>query len=131
MPEGRKNISLEFANTAEWHAGPNPEERLTSYSSVVEWGWQQGIISHAQAANLLARAGANQRDEGDALQRAIALREAVYRIFSAVARQRLPQSADLETLNAEFAEASAHLRLVVAGGAEAEGAEPRQASTPS
>jgi predicted RNA-binding Zn ribbon-like protein len=122
LPEGRKNISLEFANTAEWHAGPNPEERLTSYSSAVEWGRQQGIIGDAQATSLLARARANQRDEGDALQRVIALREAVYRIFSAVAHQRLPQSADLETLNAEFSEASAHLRLVVVSGAAAEGA---------
>jgi predicted RNA-binding Zn ribbon-like protein len=120
LPDGRKNISLEFANTAEWHAGPNPEERLTGYGSVVEWGWEKGIISHAQAETLLARARANPRHEEAALRRAIALREAVYRIFSAVARQRLPQSADLETLNAEFVEASAHLRLVVAGGAEAE-----------
>jgi predicted RNA-binding Zn ribbon-like protein len=118
----RKNISLEFANTAEWHAGPSPEERLTSYGSAVEWGRQQGIIGDAQVETLLAKSHANPRDEEAALWRIIALREAVYRIFSAVARQSLPKSADLETLNAEFADASAHLRLVVATGAEAEGA---------
>jgi predicted RNA-binding Zn ribbon-like protein len=108
------NICLDFANTVEWHAGPDPEERLTSYSVAVHWGREQGILSDAQERSLLAKARAHPEHEKEAMRRIIALREAVYRIFSAVAHLRLPESADLETLNAELIEASAHLRLVVA-----------------
>ncbi len=126
MPGSIKNVSLEFANTAEWHAGPNPEERLTSYGSAVDWGRQQGVISDAQAESLLAIARANPGDEAVALGRIVALREAVYHIFSAVAHQKPPQSATLERLNAELIEASPHLRLVASGetGAEPGGEVP-------
>jgi len=124
------NISLDFANTVEWHAGPDPEERLTSYSSAVEWARRTEILSETQADTLLATAHANPVEEMEALGRIIALREAVYRIFSAVAHHRPPQPADLERLNAEFAEASKHLRLVVAVGPEAGGRVPGEEALP-
>lgn len=113
------NISLDFANTVGWHAGPDPEERLTSYGSAVEWARRAEVLSETQAETLLARAHAHPAEEVEALGRIIALREAVYHIFSAVAHRRPPQPADLERLNAELAEASTHLRLVAAVGPEA------------
>lgn len=118
------NISLDFANTVEWHAGPDPEERLTSYGSAVEWARRAEILSEAQADALLATAHVHPVEEAEALGRIIALREAVYHLFSAVAHRRPPQPADLERLNAEFAEASKHLRLVAAVGPEAGGRVP-------
>jgi predicted RNA-binding Zn ribbon-like protein len=45
----------------------------------------------------------------------MALREAVYRIFSAVAGSRSPQPADLAILNATLAAALASLRIVTMG----------------
>jgi predicted RNA-binding Zn ribbon-like protein len=115
------NISLEFANTADWHAGPNPEERLTSYGSAVDWGRQTRILNDAQARSLLARVREHPEDEAEAFRRIIALREAVYHIFSAAAHRRPAESADLEILNAELTEASAHLRVTAAAAAEASG----------
>jgi len=46
------------------------------------------------------------------LERAIALREAIYRIFSAISHGRPPQAADLATYNAELSGALAHSRIV-------------------
>jgi predicted RNA-binding Zn ribbon-like protein len=106
------DLSLAFANTAEWHAGPNPEERLTSYSSAVTWGRQVGVLSEGEAKSLLARARATAGGEEQALGRIISLREAVYRIFAAVAHDRSVDPSDLEILNEEIAEALRHLRLV-------------------
>jgi predicted RNA-binding Zn ribbon-like protein len=114
------DISLDFANTAEWHAGPSPEERLISYSSALAWSQHAGILSDAQVRSLLARARARPPQEGEALGRVIALREAVYRIFAGVGHHRSADPADLQILNAELAEALAHLRLV---------APPRTAAT--
>jgi predicted RNA-binding Zn ribbon-like protein len=110
------NISLDFANTADWHAGPDPEERLVSYASAVDWAVGAGILSGGQAEKLLALARADPIREAEALRRIIAVRESVYEIFSAVAHHQRPKSDDLELLSDELAEASAHLRLVMAPG---------------
>jgi predicted RNA-binding Zn ribbon-like protein len=108
------DISLDFANTVEWHAGPNPVERLTSYGKAVEWAQRAGILTDAQAQSLFVSAGTHPGKQTDALQRVIALREAIYRIFSAVAHDRPPSSTDLEVLNTELSAALVHLRLVPA-----------------
>jgi predicted RNA-binding Zn ribbon-like protein len=44
-------------------------------------------------------------------QKAVVLREAVYRILLAVTRDQTPNSADLDTLNVALNEAMAHMRL--------------------
>ena len=115
------NVSLAFANTAEWHAGPSPEERLTSYTGAVEWARDQGILDEDQARHLKARAQAHPSQEAEAMRRIIALREAIYHLFSAVAHRRPPEPADVQTLNAELAGALPHLQLVVTDGGEAAG----------
>jgi predicted RNA-binding Zn ribbon-like protein len=107
------NLSLEFANTADWHAGSAPEERLQSYALAVAWAQDHGILSDMQAAGLVERARSRPNEEAMALGRVIALREGVYRVFSAVAHRRSPELADLQLLDRESREASAHLRLVL------------------
>jgi predicted RNA-binding Zn ribbon-like protein len=105
------DVSLDFANTVEWHAGPNPEERLTSYDKAVKWAQRAGILNASQAQSLLARAEADPHKQADALRRIVAFREATYRIFSAVAHDRLPSSTDIEVLNRELSKALTHLQL--------------------
>ena len=117
MPE---SISLEFANTAGWHAGPDPVEHLTSYGEAIDWAREHGALSEEQARALKAQARARPDREAAALKRIIALRESVYRLFSAVSHRRQPAAVDLETLNAELAAALPHLRLVATDGGEAD-----------
>jgi predicted RNA-binding Zn ribbon-like protein len=122
-------IGLDFANTAEWHAGPTPDEQLTSYHAAVAWAREGGILNEAQAESLLAGAQARPAEEKEALGRIIALREAVYRIFTAVAHDRPPDPVDLQVLNLELRQALVHLRLDAApesppARADAPGASP-------
>jgi predicted RNA-binding Zn ribbon-like protein len=112
------DIGLSFANTAEWHAGPDPEEGLTSYEKAVRWAQRSDVLSDSQARSLLAHADAHPGRQTEALRRIIALREAVYHIFSAVAGDRPPDSRDVELLNAELTAALMHLRLVPVPEAE-------------
>ena len=77
-------LSLDFANTADWHASDHPVESLTSYSALVVWSQQVGILTDHQAQHLLKEAARRPEDATAVLGRAIALREAIYRIFSAI-----------------------------------------------
>jgi len=115
-----ESISLEFANTAGWHAGPDPIEHLTSYGGAIDWAREHGVLSEDQTRALKEQAQAHPDRAATAMSRIIALREAVYRLFSAVSHRRQPGAADLETLNAELAAALPHLRLVATDGGEAD-----------
>jgi predicted RNA-binding Zn ribbon-like protein len=116
-----KDISLDFANTAEWHAGPCPDEQLTSFDKAVAWAEGAGVLSEAQAGGVRERARRDPTKQAEALRRIIALREAIYRVFSAVAQDSLADPADIDLLNAELSVALGHLRLVEAAGQEVGG----------
>jgi predicted RNA-binding Zn ribbon-like protein len=128
------DLSLDFANTAEWHAGHDPVESLLSYVDALDWARDRGILDETQRQTLLAKARSDPSREAEAFRRIIALREAVYHIFSAVAHCVAPAQADLDTLNAELAEASPYLRLVAASadgrGCGAPGGEGPGGDTP-
>jgi predicted RNA-binding Zn ribbon-like protein len=104
--------SLDFANTADWHASDHPVEFLTSYSDLVAWSQHVGILTDRQVQHLLKEAARRPGHATAVLERAIALREAIYRIFSAISQGRPPQAADLVTFNAELSGALAHSRIV-------------------
>ena len=106
-------LSLDFANTTDWHASDHPVEFLTSYSDLVAWSQHVGILTDHQVQRLLKEAARRPEDATAVLERAIALREATYRIFSAISHGRPPQAADLATFNAELSGALAQSRIVL------------------
>jgi predicted RNA-binding Zn ribbon-like protein len=105
-------LSLDFVNTADWHASDHPVQFLTSYSDLVAWSQHVGILTDHQVQRLLKEATRRPVDATAVLERAIALREAIYRIFSAISHGRPPQAADLATFNAELSRALAQSRIV-------------------
>lgn len=106
-------LCLDFANTAHWHASAQPEEKLTSYPVWLDWGRRTGVLNELEAQWLALEAQVYPEQAERALQQAIALREAIFGIFSAVALgQPIPQ-ADLNLLNQVWAEKQAHLVLLV------------------
>ena len=107
-------LSLDFANTADWHASDQPVEFLTTYDELVAWGLHVGILTGPEAERLLARAAARPAEATDVLQGAIGLREVIYRLFSAIAQGAVPPAADLEAFNAELAMVLARSRIVPA-----------------
>jgi predicted RNA-binding Zn ribbon-like protein len=106
--------SLDFANTADWHASDSPIETLTSYSELVVWSVHAGILAEHQSRQMLTEAERLPADSTAVLNRAIALREAIYRIFSAITHGHEPQAADLAVLNAELSRTLAQSRIVLA-----------------
>jgi predicted RNA-binding Zn ribbon-like protein len=104
-------ICLDFANTLDGRFTAHPRESLTEYAALVSWTRQAGIVAEDTARRLAEASAGQQLAAGMVLERAIALREALYRIFSAVARQRSPQTTDLDCLNAILGEVLAALRI--------------------
>jgi predicted RNA-binding Zn ribbon-like protein len=107
-------LCLDFANTANWHKSDQPVELLAEYADLVGWAGHTNIVNDDEAATLLRQA-AYRPDEAEAVrQRAVALREAIYRIFVAIADNERPEVDDLELLNQELLPALSHARIVEA-----------------
>jgi predicted RNA-binding Zn ribbon-like protein len=104
-------LCLDFGNTANWHASTHPQEELNSYDDVLNWAQQKALLPVAQISVLRAAAAQNPAAAQAALERAIALREAIYRIFSAAAVGRPVADADLALLNRWLAEGLGRLQL--------------------
>jgi predicted RNA-binding Zn ribbon-like protein len=106
------HLSLAFANTVAWRASDSPEEGLASYRDLVSWGQQARILTDHQAEQLLNEAARRPREATAVLERAITLREAIYRIFSALSGGHPPEAADLAKLNAELSHAMGRSQIV-------------------
>jgi predicted RNA-binding Zn ribbon-like protein len=92
-------LCLEFANTVAWHSSPTPEERLHTYDELVRWAEAQNLLSQSAARKLMGDAAARPASARRALQRAVTLREAIYRIFAASVHGLDPAEADIADLN--------------------------------
>lgn len=106
-------LCLDFANTVDWHASDRPEELLTSYGEFIAWSQRAGILTGEQAQSLLQQAAERPDEAEAAFKQAIALREAIYGIFAALAHGRSPQESDLSALNAALSEALVHARIAL------------------
>jgi predicted RNA-binding Zn ribbon-like protein len=102
---------LDFANTVDPRVGSHPHELLKHYSDLVQWGQQVDILTEDEARELLRGAAQRPEEAATTLGRAIALREVIYRIFSAITRGTHPQSKDLESLLSAYAEVMTHAQL--------------------
>ena len=111
LPLQAGRLCLEFANTNDWHASQRPVEKLHAYADLVAWGQGVGLLADDEAAALLAAAAHRPAEAEAALVRARRLREAIYRIFSALAAGREPPADDLAALNAAIARSYASQRL--------------------
>lgn len=108
-------LCLGFANTLEDRLTGHPRETLDSYGDLLAWSCRRGSLTEREAEHLAREASRRPPEAASALERAIALREAVYRIFSAVAGSHSPLPADLAILNTVLAAALASLRIVAMG----------------
>lgn len=111
------DLSLDFANTKEWHASANPTEHIPDYSILLVWGIQAGLIDEVQAEELRRQALQEPEKAIAFYERAIELREALYRIFSRRYAGEPVAEEDLVTVNKAIREAMGHLQLVPVNGA--------------
>jgi len=107
--------SLDFVNT-EGGERNGPPERLDSYDDFVAWSFHAGMVDEDEADRLQELGRERPREASRVFDRAIELRESLYRIYLATISGETPGRGDLEVLDRELAEAQAHLRVVPAEG---------------
>ncbi|MBV8186728.1 MAG: ABATE domain-containing protein [Alphaproteobacteria bacterium] len=88
----RPDLCLEFANTRYWRGQPAPTESLNAPEDLAAW----------MASNVSKEARPLSRRE---FERALELRETIYRVFDATARGKPPAGSDLAALNGELGSA--------------------------
>jgi len=103
-------LCLDFVNSLSG-TRKEPVERLHDYGELVRWTAHAGAIEPGEVEPLAA-AGAARPGEAEAVfDRALALRESIFRAFDALAHGAGPPAADLERLNRELARALPHMRI--------------------
>ena len=105
-------LALDFANTAENHASAQPIEKLNSYFDLISWSQAANLLTENEARTLLGEVSKQSMAVSAALNRAIELREAIYRIFSAVANESEPDKKDLLYLSEAHIEALKKAQIV-------------------
>lgn len=116
-PEPTERLCLDFANTMGDHASAQPHETLRSYDDLLCWARRAGLATEREAQALRRAAAERPAEARLALARAVALREAIYRIFIALIHHHAPAAADLDTLNAALSQSVSGPRVTMTGGA--------------
>jgi len=114
------NLALDFANLVHnrgsKHPGKDPEndpeDDLETYADLIAWCHQAGLLSHHQCRQLEKTKSALASAD---FQRAVALRESLYEVFSRIAFGQIVRPEALRRLNRHFREAMAAASLRRAG----------------
>jgi predicted RNA-binding Zn ribbon-like protein len=106
----RADLCLDYANTLAWR-GSAPEESLKSAADLFGWCVGSGVTPERIARRLRARGDAHPPRAAKLLSDALALREAIYRIFHCVGAESAPADADLMLLNDALARAPKRTRV--------------------
>ncbi len=92
-------LCLDFANTLNGRLDPPEIDRLAGYDDFVAFARQSSAVSDAEAAALRRSAAERPKQARATLARARELREALFRLFFALAHDRAPSPTDLGVLN--------------------------------
>ena len=105
-------LGLDFSNTLEWRASDHPTESIKGYSDLVEWSRGAGLVTDREARQLLREAARRSAEASTVVEYSRLIREAIYRLFSSIARGGRPKKSDLDMLNDALAKAMGHSRVV-------------------
>lgn len=106
-------LCLDFVNTVDGRKHSLVlGDKLEEYSDLVAWSQHSGIVTAAEAVRLIKESKRKQAAANAVWRRAIALREALHRIFKAAVMESVPRSIDLETVNDELLKARKNERLI-------------------
>jgi len=106
-----ERLCLDFTNTVDWHASEHASERLNTVADFLKWS-EAAQVLEPQLRHRIAQHVQTHSDQAElALDRARALREVIYRIFSALSHNHPPGAADLEALTRARLEAAQHQHL--------------------
>jgi predicted RNA-binding Zn ribbon-like protein len=103
--------ALDFVNTVDPREGEERLEYLRSFEDLLDWAHAAGVLNASQVRQAAQEGAGDVRAAARALDRAIALREAVYAIFAAVVTRRSTPADAIDELEAAYRQAMAHARL--------------------
>lgn len=115
-------LCLDFANTLEPRGGPPPldlppdfnfRDELLSYVDLVAWAVHKDTLDAPTVESLIGDTDYDSQGAQDVLERAHALRDAIYRAFWQISEGDPPAGEDLAVIMREYADATAHAGLVV------------------
>ncbi|MCA8097710.1 CGNR zinc finger domain-containing protein [Burkholderia contaminans] len=109
IPAPPETLSIDFANTLYWRGSDPPTETFGTMGDLLAWCREQAGVPAGLAQ--ACRALGEEAGEPAMLAHALALREALYRLFLAQAEQREPQADDLALLGGFLAEAAPRVAL--------------------
>ena len=104
------HLALDFANTVSWRLTDH-KERLPNYGALVLWAEQAGVLPRRRTTTLLEQSMRTPAEASAVLQEALALREAIFEIFRAVAEKRPAPQAALGKLNIFLMQGAPFVRL--------------------
>jgi predicted RNA-binding Zn ribbon-like protein len=107
-------LCLDFVNTVSGHRAIRPRERLHRYADLLAWAHQAGLLTQQEVDDLLEQAARHPEAARQTFERALELRQALYRIVTALDHGDAPDPGDQSVLNRELSTALAHSRLVPA-----------------
>jgi predicted RNA-binding Zn ribbon-like protein len=105
-------LCLDFANTVDDRTEIQPQELLISFTALVSWSQQAQVLTEQKAQQLSEKAEQRSSEAARVLKRAVEVREAIFRIFKAVAEGASPEDEDLVALSAAVADAQHHAQIV-------------------
>jgi predicted RNA-binding Zn ribbon-like protein len=109
----RADLCLDFANSRYWRGTDQPTETLATFEDVFTWM----AAANALDAKTVEALKQNWSPTDAEYAETIRLREALYRIFTAMAAHADPAPADIEIFNRQLTTAPARTQLVKHEGA--------------
>lgn len=115
------NLFVDFINTVGSRLKTSPtesivrQEKINEYEDLLAWSQRVSILTEKEANNLLKQSRQRALDAEYVRQRAVTLREAIYRVCAAIINQKQPAQADFAILNQELSLARTHQQLAAQG----------------
>lgn len=115
------SVCLDFANTLNGHGRATGHEYLHDFRDVALWSKHAGLVTPQEASLIVARIDQRPNAHRGLFRRTIRLREAIFRIFHAVAMGSEPPPEDLGLLNNAWRRGQQHACIVPSAGGFAVG----------
>ena len=106
-----EDVCLGFANTLAWRGSAAPVETLGDFAALLTWAEASAAFPAAAVRELVSWARDHPSKAAEVFAEAIALREAIYRISSALACGEPVRNQDFVALSRALPEAPARRRL--------------------
>ena len=124
------DLCLAYANTLSWRGSDAPAERLTAFGDLLGWLESSAGFAAAAVEEIGAWSREHPKKAATVFAEAIAVREAVYRIFAAFAGGEAVRDQDFAALKERPGRAPARSQLARGGGSYAWRIEPVRPTAP-